>query len=70
MSHDFDDKHGGQSNPCNNKGIMSYGSASHKGWSECSKSDFERHYSSRNWGFGCLEDISDGSLSLVMIDFH
>ena len=58
MSHDFDKKHGGQSGPCNNKGIMSYGSYDFNQWSTCSKSDFEEHYASRNWGNGCLADIS------------
>ena len=59
MLHDFDEKHGGQSGDCNNKGIMSYGSIDHSGWSACSKSDFEHHYFSRKWGeTGCLADIS------------
>ena len=58
MSHDFDDKHGGQNGHCNGKGIMSYGSFSYDQWSRCSKSDWEEHYSSENWGNGCLEDIS------------
>jgi len=58
MSHDFDDSHGGQGGPCDNTGIMSYGSTDYTGWSTCSRSDFERHYASRNWA-NCLEDISD-----------
>ena len=62
MSHDFSDKHGGKSGPCNKKGIMSYGSFSFTQWSSCSKSDWEQHYASENWGSGCLEDIS-GELS-------
>ena len=60
MSHDFDDKHGGQGGHCNNQGIMSYGSYSFNKWSTCSRSDFEQHYASRNWGNGCLDDISGG----------
>ena len=58
MSHDFDEKHGGQSGPCNNQGIMSYGSYDYDQWSTCSRSDWEEHYASMNWGNGCLEDIS------------
>ena len=57
MSHDFDASHGGQGGPCDNTGIMSYGSTDYTGWSTCSKSDFEKHYASRNWA-NCLEDIS------------
>ena len=60
MSHDFDEKHGGKNGPCNNKGIMSYGSNDFKGWSACSKSDWEHHYSAENWQ-NCLEDISGRS---------
>ena len=58
MSHDFDDKHGGHDGPCNGQGIMSYGSYDYNQWSTCSKSDWEEHYASMNWGNGCLEDIS------------
>ena len=63
MSHDFAEKHGGKTGCCNNKGVMSYGSRDFAGWSECSKSDFEHHYSSRNWGTECLEDISGEKFS-------
>ncbi len=58
MSHDFDEKHGGDNGPCNGQGIMSYGSYDFDQWSTCSRSDFEEHYASQNWGDGCLEDIS------------
>ena len=58
MYHDFDPKHGGDTSPCNGKGIMSYGSVDFNQWSACSKSDWEAHYSGENWGDGCLEDIS------------
>ena len=37
---------------------MSYGSYQFKQWSECSRSDFEYHYSYYNWGYSCLDDIS------------
>ena len=68
MSHDFDEKHGGHSGDCNNKGIMSYGSIDHSGWSECSKSDFEHHYFSRKWGeTGCLADISGEPFCMIGI---
>ena len=65
MNHDFHSSHGGNTGPCNGKGIMSYGSYSYNQWSTCSKSDWERHYSSENWGNGCLEDISGGYLSVA-----
>ena len=55
MSHDFSDSHGGQSGPCNGQGIMS---GINGQWSTCSRSDWEEHYTSQNWGDGCLEDIS------------
>ena len=68
MSHDFDTKHGGSGSPCawdgstcghcDGKGIMSYGDDDLSQWSSCSKSDWERHYASEEWGKGCLEDIS------------
>ena len=58
MSHDFDKKHGGLNGPCNGKGIMSYGSIDYNQWSSCSKSDWEHHYSLRQWGNGCLDDVS------------
>ena len=62
MSHDFDEKHGGHSGPCNNQGIMSYGSYDFNQWSTCSRSDWEENYASMNWGNGCLEDISSGMI--------
>merc|ERR1712179_72566 len=49
---------GGESGPCNNKGIMSYGSYDFDQWSTCSRSDWEHHYTSLKWGDTCLEDIS------------
>ena len=58
MYHDFDEKHGGSTGPCNGQGIMSYGSYDYNQWSTCSKADFEEHYAAGNWGNGCLEDIS------------
>ena len=36
-------------------GIMSYNTDSAPEWSTASKSEFERHYVSQNWGDGCLE---------------
>ena len=43
MEHDFDKKHGGNLNPCNGEGFMSYGN--HKSqWSECSVKDFTALY--------------------------
>ena len=63
MSHDFADKHGGHSGPCNGQGIMSYGSFDYNQWSTCSKSDWEEHYTGQNWGNGCLEDISGNGSS-------
>merc|ERR1712110_83117 len=71
MDHDFGEKHGGSGDPCawdddvstcsdcDGKGIMSYGDDRLKEWSSCSKSDWESHYASKDWGNGCLEDISD-----------
>ena len=65
MSHDFDEKHGGEGGPCDEKGIMSYGPLSDVSqWSSCSKSDWEHHYSYENWGNGCLDDIS-GELTSI-----
>ena len=58
MLHDFHPTHGGHGGPCDKKGIMSYGSLEWKGFSECSKSDFEKTYTRYNWGKDCLEDIS------------
>ena len=54
MSHDFDEKHGGAGGYCDNKGIMSYGSAPTQ-WSTCSVDDFTGYYELRNWGTGCLK---------------
>ena len=56
MQHDFHTSHGGTGedktshNPCNHKGIMSYGEAP-KQWSSCSVKDFTAHYYSlkHNW---------------------
>jgi len=56
MYHDFDPRHAGKG--CDGTGIMSYGSYDYKQWSKCSKSDWEHHFSSKNWGSSCLEDIS------------
>ena len=64
MSHDFDERHGGVDGPCNGKGIMSYGTFDKSQWSSCSRSDFELHYSSRNWKMGCLDDVSGIVLQL------
>ena len=62
MLHDFDENHGGSGNECDGKGIMSYGNErfmeTTNQWSECSKSDFEHHYTAQNWGCDCLDDIS------------
>ena len=38
-------------------GIMSYDTDAAPEWSTTSKSEFERHYVSQNWGNGCLEEI-------------
>ena len=51
MSHDFADKHGGQSGACNGQGLMSYGSVPQK-WSSCSKADYLARYNQvggNNW---------------------
>ena len=53
MSHDFDDKHGGDNGVCNGQGIMSYGDAPSK-WSSCSVSDFTGYFNSQQWGDKCL----------------
>ena len=66
MSHDFADKHGGHSGPCNGQGIMSYGSYSYNQWSTCSRSDWEQHYVSQNWDT-CLEDISTNTLNIGVV---
>ena len=54
MSHDFDDKHGGEDGDCNGEGIMSYGDAPEQ-WSSCSVSDFTGYYELKNWGTTCLK---------------
>merc|ERR1712223_1666049 len=63
MYHDFADRHGGEGNPCDDTGIMSYGSYSWwetiSQWSTCSASDFASHYDAYNWGKWCLDDISE-----------
>ena len=61
MHHDFHSSHGGWNGACNGKGIMSYGSYDYKQWSECSRADFEEHYSYYNWS-SCLDDISGSFL--------
>jgi hypothetical protein len=43
MFHDFDKRHGGGGNPCDNSGFMSYGPKVYK-WSECSVKDFTAKY--------------------------
>ena len=51
MSHDFADKHGGQSGACNGQGLMSYGSVPQK-WSSCSTADYLARYNQvggNNW---------------------
>lgn len=55
MSHDFDEKHGGDNSACNGEGIMSYGDAP-AAWSDCSVSDFTGYYESQGWGDKCLKD--------------
>jgi M6 family metalloprotease-like protein len=65
MSHDFDDKHGGQGGHCNGQGIMSYGSFNYNQWSSCSKSDFQQYYASKNWGNGCLENTGEFTLENI-----
>jgi len=59
MKHDFDEDHGGWGGPCDNTGIMSYGSYDYDSWSTCSRADWEHHYSYYQWGDTCLDDISD-----------
>ena len=54
MSHDFDEKHGGDNGHCNGQGIMSYGDAPAK-WSTCSVNDFTGYYNSQKWGSTCLK---------------
>ena len=58
MSHDFDEKNGGEGNKeCDGKGIMSYGDAPSE-WSKCSVSDFMGHYNSQKWGETCLKGMT------------
>jgi len=56
MSHDFDNKHGGQGGPCDGHGIMSYNSDKPMKWSSCSVNDFTGYYNSKKWGTTCLKD--------------
>jgi hypothetical protein len=58
MSHDFDDKHGGDDSACNGQGIMSYGDAPSQ-WSDCSVSDFAGYYEMKDWGSECLASWDD-----------
>ena len=53
-SHDFDTRHGGFDNPCNGKGLMSYGVLANgpDAWTSCSNSDFEAYF--RQEGHECL----------------
>lgn len=58
LYHDFDNRHGGSSSPCNGEGLMSYGSVPDK-WSECSRSDFLAHYNTivdSNWWTWCMPE--------------
>ena len=55
--HDFDATHGGQSGPCNNQGLMSYGNSPDK-WSACSNADFAEWF--RREGNVCLKPTSTG----------
>ena len=62
MYHDFADRHGGAGNPCDNTGIMSYGTydfwETTSEWSTCSAADFLEHYEAYSWINYCLDDIS------------
>ena len=44
--------HGGQNNPCNGKGLMSYGDVPDK-WTSCSNSDFKTWF--QEFGHECLK---------------
>ena len=44
LRHDFSDENGGDSSPCNDKGLMSYGYKRPIAWSQCSKQNFLDHY--------------------------
>ena len=65
MYHDFADRHGGEGNPCDDTGIMSYGTydfweSTHE-WSTCSAcsaADIAEHYVAYSWANWCLNDIS------------
>ena len=66
MSHDFDNKHGGQGGPCDGHGIMSYNSDKPMKWSSCSVNDFTGYYNSKKWGTTCLK----GELLWQNISLH
>ena len=70
MLHDFDRAHGGRWGPCNGKGIMSYGSFSYNQWSTCSRSDWERHFTSREWDLYCLENLDGNKLQFDTFTIH
>ena len=57
MSHDFDNKHGGQGGPCDGHGIMSYNSDKPMKWSDCSVRDFTGYYNDQKWGATCLKGM-------------
>ena len=72
MYHDFADRHGGEGNPCDDTGIMSYGTydfweSTHE-WSTCSAADFAEHYVAYSWGNWCIDDIS-GRLKLILCHY-
>merc|ERR1712241_1165286 len=51
MLHDFDEEHGGDNGPCNQQGIMSYGTVPQQ-WSDCSRADYLARYNQvggNNW---------------------
>jgi len=63
MSHDFADKHGGQSGACNGQGLMSYGSVPQK-WSSCSTADYLARYNQvggNNWCMAAAPTACGGS---------
>ena len=70
MLHDFDRAHGGRWGPCNGKGIMSYGSFSYNQWSTCSRSDWERHFTSREWDLYCLENLAGTKLQFDTLLYY
>ena len=55
MSHDFDNKHGGNGGRCDGQGIMSYNSDKPMKWSDCSVSDFTGYYNELKWGTTCMK---------------